>query len=159
MNTPQKPTIIVGVDGSDSSVEALRRALWLAESLGAQVTALGCWDYPSAFIVPYPLGNLDFKGAAQETLDAAVESAFGPERPQGFKAKLVHGGARSILIEASSDATLLVLGRRGLGGFRGLLMGSVSSACIAHAHCPVLIVQAPKTAEHHKWAGGLRAGG
>ncbi len=147
MNTSQEPAIIVGVDGSDSSVEALRRAVWLAQPLGTQVTALGCWDYPSAFIVPYPLGNLDFKGAAQETLDAAVESAFGPERPPGFTAQLVQGAARAILIEASRDATLLVLGRRGLGGFRGLLMGSVSSACIAHAHCPVLIVQAPQVDE------------
>ena len=144
MNTAEDPaTIIVGVDGSDSSIEALRQAVWLAEPIGAQVKALTCWNHPNPYLVPYALGDFDFEGAAQTILNTAVESAFGLDRPQHLTAELVQGAARSVLIEASKDAILLVLGRRGFGGFKGLLMGSVSSACTAYAHCPVMIVPPP----------------
>ncbi|WP_343320138.1 universal stress protein [Arthrobacter sp. TMP15] len=144
MKAPQEPAVIVvGVDGSDSSVEALRKAVWLAQHLDAQVKALACWNYPNAYVVPYALGNFDFEGAAQEVLDSAVERAFGLDWPRQLSAHLVQGSARSVLIDASEDATILVLGRRGFGGFKGLLMGSVSSACTAHAHCPVMIVNPP----------------
>lgn len=148
MNTAKEPaTIIVGVDGSDSSIEALRQAEWLAKPLGAQVKALTCWNYPSAYTVPHELGNFDFEETAQTILDDAVESAFGLDRPRNLTADLVQGPARQILIDASKEAVLLVLGRRGFGGFKGLLMGSVSSACTAHAHCPVMIVHSPEVGE------------
>ncbi|WP_315914960.1 universal stress protein [Arthrobacter sp. lap29] len=141
MSTLKEPvTIIVGVDGSESSIAALREAVRLARPLGAQVKALTCWNYPSAYTVPYALGNFGFKEAAQKILDGAVESAFGLDWPRNLTTQLVQGSARPTLIEASRDAALLVLGRRGFGGFKGLLMGSVSSACTAHAHCPVMIV-------------------
>jgi nucleotide-binding universal stress UspA family protein len=55
----------------------------------------------------------------------------------------VQGHPRPVLIEASRSADMLILGRRGHGGFRGLLLGSVSSALVAHAHCPVLVVHTP----------------
>ena len=58
--------------------------------------------------------------------------------------RLVQGHPRSTLIEESKSADMLVLGRRGHGGFGGLLLGSVSSACVAHAHCPVLVVHGPE---------------
>lgn len=143
MSTAKEPvTIIVGVDGSESSIAALREAVRLAKPLGAQVKALTCWNYPSAYTVPYALGNFGFKEAAQKVLDGAVESAFGLDWPRCLTVNLVQGSARPVLIDASRDAALLVLGRRGFGGFKGLLMGSVSSACTAHAHCPVMIVHA-----------------
>lgn len=143
MSIEQEPaTIIVGVDGSDSSVEALREGEKLAVALGARVKAVACWNFPTVYQVRFSLGSIDFKGAAQDGLDNAVERAFGLEWPESFTADLVQGSARPTLIEASRDATLLVLGRRGIGGFKGLLLGSVSAACIAHAHCPVVIVHA-----------------
>lgn len=143
MSDAQEPvTIIVGVDGSESSISALRQAVWLAKPLGAQVKALTCWNYPSAYTVPYALGNFGYKEAAQKVLDGATESAFGLDLPRCLTAHVVQGSARPVLIDASRDAALLVLGRRGFGGFKGLLMGSVSSACTAYAHCPVMIVHA-----------------
>lgn len=150
MSIEQEPaTIIVGVDGSESSIEALRQGEKLAVALGARVKAITCWNTPTVYQVPYSLGSIDFKGVAQEVLDKAIERAFGLDWPENLTTDLVQGSARPTLIEASRDATLLVLGRRGFGGFTGLLMGSVSSACTAHAHCPVVIVHAPKTGEDH----------
>lgn len=141
MSIEQEPaTIIVGVDGSESSIEALRHGEKLAVALGARVKAITCWNTPTVYQVPYSLGSIDFKGVAQEVLNKAIERAFGLDWPENLTTDLVQGSARPTLIEASRDATLLVLGRRGFGGFKGLLMGSVSSACTAHAHCPVVIV-------------------
>ncbi|MHA7304222.1 universal stress protein [Arthrobacter sp. TMN-49] len=143
MSTAQEPaTIIVGVDGSEASIEALRQGEKFAVALGARVKAMTCWSIPTAYQVPYSLGSIDFMGAAQEVLDNAIERAFGLDWPENLTTDLVQGPARPTLIEASRDAALLVLGRRGFGGFKGLLLGSVSTACSAHAHCPVMIVHA-----------------
>lgn len=141
MSSEAEPaTIIVGVDGSESSIEALRQSEKLAMALGARVKAMVCWNFPTVYQVPFSLGSIDFKGAAQDVLDHSIERAFGLDWPENLTTDLVQGHARPTLIEASREAALLVLGRRGFGGFTGLLMGSVSSACAAHAHCPVLIV-------------------
>ncbi len=151
MSIDQEPAtiILVGVDGSESSIEALRQGVKLAVALGARVKAVTCWNTPTVYQVPYSLGSVDFKGVAQEILDKAIERAFGLDWPENLTTDLIQGSARPTLIEASRDATLLILGRRGFGGFTGLLMGSVSSACAAHAHCPVVIVHAPKNGEDH----------
>ncbi len=94
------------------------------------------------------VGSEGFEEQVRMTLDNAITKALGPEKPANVKPRLVKGSARSVLIDASKDADLLVVGRRGHGGFVGLLVGSVSSACVAHAHCPVLVVHAP--AKDHK---------
>jgi nucleotide-binding universal stress UspA family protein len=141
-NDPQM--IVVGVDGSPPSVEALRQAEKLAIRLGAQVTALTCWSIPTIYESPYGLGGVDYEKSAQKVLDQAVEDAFGVDWPENLTTRLIQGPARETLIEESRQAMMMVLGRRGFGGFRGLLMGSVSSACTAHAHCPVLVVHAPQ---------------
>lgn len=139
-------TIVVGVDGSEASVEALRQAQSLAVPLSAKVVALACWDYPPVYDGYVAVGIDDFDVRAGEILAEAVVKAFGPDAPANVESRLVQGHPRHILIEESKTADMLVLGRRGHGGFGGLLLGSVSSACVAHAHCPVLIVHAPEKA-------------
>lgn len=139
-------TIVVGVDGSDASIEALRQAQSLAVPLSATVVALASWDYPPVYDGYVAMGIDDFDVRAGEILQEAVGKAFGAEKPANVETRLVQGHPRHTLIEASRDADMLVLGRRGHGGFGGLLLGSVSSALVAHAHCPVLVVHAPETA-------------
>lgn len=139
-------TILVGVDGSDASVEALRQAQALAVPLSATVIALACWDVPPVYDGYIAMGIDDFDVRAAEILQEAVVKAFGPDTPANVETRLVQGHPRRRLIEESKTADMLVVGRRGHGGFGGLLLGSVSSACVAHGHCPVMVVHArPKS--------------
>ncbi|MBT2595094.1 universal stress protein [Arthrobacter sp. ISL-72] len=137
-------TIVVGVDGSDTSVEALKQAQGLAVHLGAQLVALACWDYPPVHDGYVAMGIDDFDVRAGEILLESIAKAFGAQTPPNVETRLVQGRPRHTLIDASRTADMLVVGRRGHGGFGGLLLGSVSSACVAHAHCPVLVVHTPE---------------
>ena len=144
MATKQPPKIIVGVDGSAASIEALRQAWNIGTAIGATVEAWTCWDFPAGYEAYLAAGIDGFAHAADEALESSMVKAFGPEQPHNVVRRLVHGPARTSLIDATRDATMLVVGRRGHGGFGGLLLGSVSSACAAHAHCPVLVVHGPE---------------
>ncbi|MCO4251520.1 universal stress protein [Pseudarthrobacter raffinosi] len=136
--------IIVGVDGSDASIEALRQGTRLALALGTRLEAWGCWEYPAGYEGYLAMGVEGFAREAEENLERALAEAFGPERPRHVIVRLVHGSARTSLVGGSRRASLLVVGSRGHGGFAGLLLGSVSAACVAHAHCPVLVVHSPR---------------
>ena len=136
--------IVVGVDGSDASVEALREAQKIALPLGFGLVATACWEFPQVYGGYVAMGIDGFEEAAAGILKQALETAFGPDLPDNVESRLVHGHARQELIEASKEADMIVVGRRGHGGFGGLLLGSVSWACVAHAHCPVLVVHAPE---------------
>lgn len=137
-------TIVVGVDGSDASVEALRQAQELAGPLSAKIVALACWDLPPVYDGYVAMGIDDFDVRAGEILQDTVEKAFGGNTPDNVETRLVQGHPRRVLIEESRHADMIVLGRRGHGGFGGLLLGSVSSALVAHAHCPVLVLHSPE---------------
>jgi nucleotide-binding universal stress UspA family protein len=141
--------IIVGVDGSEASVEALRLGTRLADALGMRLEAWGCWEYPG-YEGYLATGVEGFGHEAEENLETALTEAFGLNRPRNVTARLIHGSARAALIEGSKGASMVVVGSRGHGGFAGLLLGSVSTACVAHAHCPVLVVHSPKAARSPK---------
>ncbi len=82
----------------------------------------------------------DPSGDAEKFLAATVDEVFGAHRPQGLRLTVREGNAAKVLLEASGDARMLVVGSRGHGGFAGLLLGSVSAACAEHAICPVLVL-------------------
>lgn len=131
-------TIVVGVDGSEQSVAALRFATHLADRLGARVHAITAWSEPQVF-TPYRALGANADQYAEETLTATIRSAFPDQPPASFTSEIRHGHPAYTLITASKSARMLVIGCRGRGGLPGALLGSVSSACAAHAHCSVII--------------------
>ncbi|WP_159622528.1 universal stress protein [Ruania rhizosphaerae] len=136
--------IVVGVDGSRASHEALRQGARLARELGYDVEAIAVWAS-----TPVTLGGVyldlqwDPAEDASRALDTAVGAVFPAGRPAWCKLTLREGRPAEELVEAARGAAMLVVGRRGHGsGLAALLLGSVSSACVSHAHCPVLVVPA-----------------
>lgn len=136
--------IMVGVDGSESSLAALQRAKYLAGPLNAHIEAIGCWDFPRMYDGIFAMDVAGFKESAEQVLKEAVQHVFGSAIPPKVSITLLRGDPKSVLVEASQDADLLVVGRRGRSSIAGLLIGSVSSTCIARAKCPVLIVNLPE---------------
>lgn len=151
--------IVVGVDGSDSSVEALRFAARLAPALEARIHAVACWDFPQIYAGYVPPDFEAFETAVTKTVTEALGKAFGPDIPGDLTRELIRGPAPAKLAEAGADAVLLVVGRRGHGGFLGMHLGSVSSACVSHAACPVLVVHTDSGHRpHHLWMGSKGQG-
>ena len=136
--------IVVGVDGSGHSRRALERAAAEAAVHGAPLTVLTIHQavrdvYGSPSHYPEDAANTDkAKEAAQAETDQVL-AALGSQ-PASVTVSAVHGLPVDELIKASQGADMLVLGRRGFGGFARLTMGSVTSQVAHHARCPVLIV-------------------
>jgi nucleotide-binding universal stress UspA family protein len=134
--------IVVGADGSEGSKHALRWAARQAGLTGAALEVITAWDYPATFgWAPIPPEDYDLPGYAQKSLAAAIDEVFGSEAPASLRTRVVQGHAAEILVEASEGAELLVVGSRGYGGFADLLLGSVSTYCVHHAHGPVTVVR------------------
>jgi nucleotide-binding universal stress UspA family protein len=131
--------IVVGVDGSESSIEALRFAVRTATAFGTSLEAITVWNYPAGSEVAL-LADWSPEVDAREIVATVAKAVFDDDRPSWFSTATKRGSTARILIEESVGAEMLVLGSRGHGGFVGLLLGSVSAACAEHAHCPVLIV-------------------
>jgi nucleotide-binding universal stress UspA family protein len=138
-------TVVVGVDGSDASIDALRYGGWMAEMLRSTLTAVTSWRYPPAYDTYVPL-QWSPEQDAQQILTDAINTAFGAEPPAGLRQVVRKGQPAQVLIDESSGARMLIVGSRGLGGFTGMLLGSVSSACAAHADCPVLVLRGKRPA-------------
>lgn len=138
-----RPRVVVGVDGSPESKAALRWAGAMTHRTGAIIDAVTVWSIPVTFGWDSAgLYGIDWQADAEKSLIATVDSVFGADRPAGLRTFTLDGDPAHKLIEHAAGAQMLVLGSRGRGGFKGLLLGSVSSKCAAHATCPVLIVHA-----------------
>jgi nucleotide-binding universal stress UspA family protein len=123
--------IIVGIDGSDHSINAYRWAIDEAHRRDAEVTALFAWELPMVGI-PGAFEREEMEGIALQFLNDQLD---GIEHENGVRINLLEACKRT-------DAEMLVLGSRGRGGFSGLLLGSVGQECASHAPCPVLICKA-----------------
>lgn len=132
--------ILVGVDGSDNSKEALRQAIRFGQALGASVEAIMCWDSPYLYESYDDIDPARFSADKEKLFAATLREVFGEDLPQKLTPRLVRGQAAATLIAESEDAQLLIVGRRGVGGVLGTILGSVSSAVVSHAKCPVLVV-------------------
>ena len=135
-------TIVVGVDGSESSMDALRWAAGQATLAQAPLEVVSAWSWPSAWgrEPTWPPG-FDPEEQTRTQLAEVVESVLGPGRRPDLRQIVVEGHAAEILVSAAEHAALLVVGRRGHGAFKDIFMGSVSMHCVANASCPVVVVR------------------
>ena len=141
--------ILVGVDGSDKSIAALKWAAEFAAQEGAHIEVLTAWRTPFPTIELMAIGlNLDLSEMndrptkiAQYHLDKTIYAVYGNPHPENVDFAIAEGYAGLLLVERSAHADLLVLGNRGHSPVIETLLGSVSTHCVAYAHCPVVIVK------------------
>jgi nucleotide-binding universal stress UspA family protein len=141
--------IVVGVDHSAGAKNALRFAATEAQLRRATLRPVHAWQF--AHVAPgieaaYSglEANLDERRhAAEAALMATIRETVPDEGALKVELRVVEGLPAPVLVDESRDAEMLVVGSRGLGGFRGLLLGSVSQQCAQHANCPVVIVRVP----------------
>ncbi|MEU3034945.1 universal stress protein [Streptomyces griseoaurantiacus] len=138
--------IVVGVDGSDSSKQAVRWAVRQAEVLGGVVEAVTAWELPQfhgalGWLPPSSGDEAALEARSRQHLDQTLEEAAGPQPPVEMRAEVRYGAPARVLLQAARGASLLVVGSRGHGGFAGLLLGSVAQHCTQQATCPVLVVR------------------
>jgi nucleotide-binding universal stress UspA family protein len=137
--------IVVGVDGSDNSVRALRWAAEQAQLTHADLHAVYVWEFPYMEIVPpSPLGATlppyaDMEEAAKARLEDTLARAQLP-RDVRVERIVLDGSPARALLDAAKGADLLVVGARGHGGFIGLLTGSVATQAVNHATIPVVVI-------------------
>jgi nucleotide-binding universal stress UspA family protein len=135
--------IIVGVDGSPSSVAAVEWAAHQAELSGAVLVAVMTWEWPTSYgwSLPIPSGY-DPEHDSEKWLETTLEKVRADHPTITVESKVLEGHPAPLLVKASEGAELLVVGSRGHGEFAGMLIGSVSEHCAANAHCPVLVYRA-----------------
>jgi nucleotide-binding universal stress UspA family protein len=141
--------IVVGVDGSPASSVALRFAAEEARLRGVGLRVVRAWKVPWGPMPPVPYPAELYAVVAPETkrhLAAQVAEVLGSDPGVSVEQRVVEGPPAKVLVEEAAEATLLVVGTRGHGGFTGLLLGSTSAQVVHHAPCPVVVVPAG-------WAG------
>jgi len=160
ISKPLFKKILVAQDGSESSQRAAQAALELAEKLKADLVVLHAISSPTSYYhstIASPTG-MSLPAPSPHEIDAyyayARKVALGivgetesKAKKQGIHVKTEIPEAVSSIVEtivnhaSKENVDLIVVGTRGLGGFKKLLLGSVSSGIVSHAHCPVLIVR------------------
>jgi nucleotide-binding universal stress UspA family protein len=134
--------IVVGVDGSPSSMTALRWAILQAELTECAVDAVTAWRLPSRYGFAAVMDRAtDFEGDARKVLADALNEVSSVEPDVIIRSSVVEGHPAEVLVRAARGADMLVVGSRGHGGFTGAVLGSVSQYCVHHAPCPVLVIR------------------
>jgi nucleotide-binding universal stress UspA family protein len=142
-----RSTIVVGVDGSLASQQALRWAARQAELTGAEVHAVTAWNIPTTYGWIPSVADFDWVGHARGVQDHAIAEALDDEQAARVRRDVAEGHPARALQRCAADADLLVVGSHGHGEFSGMLLGSVAQHVVAHAPCPVLVVRAAAAAE------------
>lgn len=141
MTQQKRQTLVVGVDGSEDSNQALRWALEHAEALGADVEALTAWEVPLTIMLVPTATERDYEDRAREVLQATMDEVVGPTPPATVTARLVEGRPARVLTQEARGAALLVVGGHGRGELPGMHLGSVAGYCVHHAPCPVVVLR------------------
>ncbi len=133
------PTIVVGADGSERSVEALRWAAEYARATGGRITIITGYTVPFTILVVPTYTQADYRRDAEEvlqrTIDAAGDALVGIE----VNAHVIEVRPALALLNAAQDADLVVIGSHGFGGFPGMHLGSTASFMVHHSPCPVVV--------------------
>ena len=134
-----KLNVVVGVDGSPDSEVAVRWAEHYAALTGADLTLVTAWHWPTSYGVPMAWEGWDPADDAEQVVGkAAAGLGLSPDR---VHQRIECGSAGDVLVRASADELLLVVGTRGHGTLAAAALGSVSSYCVHHANCPVVVVR------------------
>jgi nucleotide-binding universal stress UspA family protein len=137
--------VVVGVDGSDLSTQATGYAFEQASQRGLGLTVLHAWDasfYTSSVAMSALAETWNDLELEQEVITSAAIAGWTEKYPDvDVRTHVIQGRPADILVDASQAAELVVVGSRGRGGFRGLLLGSVSRDVLHRAHCPVAVIR------------------
>ncbi|MFG2310876.1 universal stress protein [Streptomyces sp. NPDC048566] len=143
-NAPER-RVVVGVDGSPASYEALRWAVRYAELIGAAVEAVAVWELPGLAGWSGPAADMDVdEDETRQRMRTEMNDVLGPTAAEAVQTVVVHGNAAEVLLRAADGAEALVVGSRGRHGFASALLGSVSQHIAQHATCPVVILRSGK---------------
>lgn len=145
--------VVVGVDGSDSARYALRHAVDEAHLWDAELTAVAAVPIPTGIgmgWVPDATDRREVLADVQAALETTVSEVVG-DRAVRTRCHALDGNAAALMAEFSTAVELIVVGTRGRGGFRGLLLGSTSQAVLQYADCPVMVV--PIREKHERGNG------
>jgi nucleotide-binding universal stress UspA family protein len=138
MTGDRSSTVVVGVDGSPGASAATSAAEEYARALGASLTLVTAWEWPAMFGADVLVDSFDPRADAQAVAEKAAASLSLPADRVNVEVRQGSGG--TALVDASREAHLLVVGRRGHSPIANVLLGSVSNYCVHHAHVPVLVV-------------------
>ncbi len=140
-------TIVVGIDGSEEAKVALDFAGAEAALRGARLRIVCGWEVPiTAFgdgMIPAvtPEAFDTYRARAETIAEEAVDYVHATHPAVSCEGVAIEGLPAGVLIEESEGAALVVVGSRGRGGFKSLLLGSVSQQVVQHAGCPVVVVR------------------
>lgn len=133
---------VVGVDGSDHSRMALQWAVTVGSAAGVPVRVVQSWIHPRSAVVPVaavPVSETEMEEQTRQAITAVVAEMLGSSA--AVTTDVLQGPPAAALLQTVTPDSVLVLGSRGRGGFRGLLLGSVSQECVEYATCPVVVVR------------------
>lgn len=137
--------VVVAVDGSEASNNAVRWAANTANKRGVPLRLAASYTMPQflyaeGMVPPQELFD-ELQAETMETVEAArtIAHEVAPDIKIGYT--IAEGSPIDMLLEMSTDVTMIVMGSRGLGGLSGMVMGSVSAAVVSHAKCPVVVVR------------------
>lgn len=137
--------VVVAIDGSPGSAQAAERAFWISRTRGAPVRAIATWHVEVVDGYVVTTADTPAWDTVVQRYHSMVEEVLAPLRAEypevEVTIEVIRGVAATVLTQVSQDAGLLVMGSRGRGGFRGMLLGSVSHAVLETATCPVMIVR------------------
>lgn len=151
--------ILVGLDGSPASSQALRWAIAHARSSGGRVRTISCWTWSPSTAGLAGYSGIDLTSTTEATARSQVAEALAcTDSAVEVAVVIAQGSPGQILVTAPAEAALLVVGSQGHGSFLGAFLGSVSRFCVSHAHSPIVVVGPTDEAEIVEGLGVEMAG-